>query len=128
MVRSLTVIFGCSSVMAVAARGSDADDIADGRDEGGCHDDADDPRDDRRSGGLAHRRGAPPGLDAAQAAGQRHEDPEHTAHEETDEQVVQVNGALRFEKVLRDVDVEHRDAYDEPAQYPHEVGVEAEER
>src|SRR5512138_1468272 len=89
IVRSRTVILGRRP--AGSTRGSDPEDICTISDHGGRHDDADDPGDHGGGGGLPHGRGAPSARDAAHAAGQGHDDAEHGAHEEPEEQVRNVD-------------------------------------
>src|SRR5882672_386134 len=107
MVRPLTVIFGRVSNVP-PPRCSNAEDIGDGRDDRGRDHDADDAGDHRGGGGLADGGGAPSAADAAQASGDRHQHPEHGAHEQPEKQIVEVDRVLRLEQVLRRTDLEHR--------------------
>src|SRR3954470_23015242 len=126
MVRPLTVIFGRASSVP-PPRCSNAEDIGDGRDDRGRDHDADDAGDHRGGGGLADGGGAPSAADAAQASGERHQHAEDGAHEEAEEQVVEADGLLRLEEVLRRAEVEHRACHHHPAEDPREIGVEAEQ-
>src|SRR6267154_6431911 len=116
MVRSLTVILG-----RVLPRCSNAEDIGDGRDDRGRDHDADDAGDHRRGGGLADGGGAPSAADAAQASGERHQHPEHGAHEQAEKQVVEPDRVPRLEEVLRRTDPEHRARHHHPAEDPREI-------
>src|SRR5207302_6386941 len=96
MVRSLTVILG-----RVLPRSSDAEDIGDARDDRGRDHDADDSGDHGRGSGFADRGGAAPAADAAQTSGQRHQHPEHGAHEEAEQQIVASDGVISLQQVLQ---------------------------
>src|SRR5262245_16430568 len=103
MVRSWTVMRG------TGAGGLDVEGIEDDREEAVEDDEEDDGGDHRGGGGEPDRGRAPPGLHAAEAAGEGHHHPEHHALADPDGEVGDIDRGPRLLEVLGGAEPEHAD-------------------
>src|SRR5262249_27414479 len=126
MSRSRTVMW--ASAVSGMTRRLDAEHVGEHGEDAVGDDDEDDPGNSRRGRGKPDRRRAAPALNAAEAAGNGHEDAEHRALRNADREVGEVDAVHRLVDVFGHRQVQHADCDDPAADDAHQVAIDAEQR